>query len=385
MPVTALARTAVAGIGRTAFTRKSGRTTLAMAVEAARAALDDAGLAARDVDGIIGYGINDTAMAQDVAFAMGTDGPLSYAQDIFGGGNIAAAIPPMAASAIQTGSADVVVVFRSMNGRSGKRFGQLGGAGIDGPMQFNVPHGYAVATQFAAMWARRHQETYGSTSEDLGAIAITQRTHASANEHAIAREPLDLPTYLASRWITEPLRIYDCAYEADGAVALVITALERARDLRQPPVLIGTSVDAYGPGSSWDQWHDMTRMWSSHAAPRFWSKTGLSPTDVDVACIYDCYTYTVMTVLEDFGFYPKGQAGEFFRGGHATYGGEVVVNPHGGLLSEGYLHGLNHPYEAVLQLRGQAGARQVSGARTALVTGGAGPYGGAVLYTADER
>jgi acetyl-CoA acetyltransferase len=375
--------TAVVGIGRTAFTRKSGRTTLAMAVEAARAALDDAGLTPADVDGIIGYGINDTAMAQDVAFAVGVSDSLSYAQDIFGGGNIAAAIPPMAAAAVQTGAASVVVAFRSMNGRSGLRFGRLGGAGIDGPMQFNVPHGYAVATQFAAMWTQRHHATYGSTSEDLGAIAITQRTHATANEHAIARDPLDLETYLASRWITEPLRIYDCAYEADGAVAIVITSLERGRDLRQPPIRLVKSANAYGPGSSWDQWANLTQMWSAHAAPRFWSKTGLSPADIDVACIYDCYTYTVMTVLEDFGFYPKGQGGDFFRAGRATYSGDVVVNPHGGLLSEGYLHGMNHPYEAVLQLRGQAGRRQVAGATTALVTGGAGPYGGAVLYTKD--
>jgi acetyl-CoA acetyltransferase len=122
-------------------------------------------------------------------------------------------------------------------------------------------------------------------------------------------------------------------------------------------------------------------MYSVHAGPRLWERTGLRSTDIDVACFYDCFTYTVMATIEDFGFCGKGEVGAFFHEGRATYGGDVVVNPHGGLLSEGYIHGMNHHYEAVLQLRGDAGARQVEGAETALVTAGAGPYGGAIVYT----
>jgi acetyl-CoA acetyltransferase len=178
--------------------------------------------------------------------------------------------------------------------------------------------------------------------------------------------------------------VFDCCYEVDGAVALVITSAERAADLAQPPVYPLNVSDANGQGGSVFEWDDMACMYSRDAAPRLWSKTGLRPSDMDVALMYDCYTYTVMATLEDFGFCGKGEVGDYFRDGRATYGGDVVVNPHGGLLSEGYLHGLNHHYEAVLQLRGDAGDRQVTGAETALVTAGAGPFGGALVY-AKER
>jgi acetyl-CoA acetyltransferase len=137
-------------------------------------------------------------------------------------------------------------------------------------------------------------------------------------------------------------------------------------------------------GGSWEQWPDLTEMFSAQVAPRLWSRSGFAPGDMDVACVYDCFTYTVMAVLEDFGFAPKGGVGDFFREGRTTYGGDVVVNPHGGLLSEGYLHGLNHHYEAALQLRHQAAERQVEEAEVALVTAGAGPFGGALIYTVDR-
>jgi acetyl-CoA acetyltransferase len=238
-----------------------------------------------------------------------------------------------------------------------------------------------------AMWARRHQHEYGSTCEDLGRIAVTQRAHAVANPGAIARDPLTLDGYLAGRWINEPLRVYDCAFEVDGGVALVITSAERARDLAAPPVLIAGTADSHGHGGSWNQWPDPTEMFSARVAAKLAPKVAgvISRYDeVDVACIYDCFTYTVMAVMEDFGFAPKGQIGAYFAEGRATYGGDVVVNPHGGLLSEGYLHGLNTHYEAVLQLRGGAGPRQVPGAETALVTAGAGPFGGAAVYVVDR-
>ena len=190
--------------------------------------------------------------------------------------------------------------------------------------------------------------------------------------------------YLEGRWIYEPFRVYDCCLETDGAVALVITALDRARDLRHQPVRLLAEAEAHTHGGSWDQPPDLASMYSAQAGPRLWSRTALRPADVDVACMYDCFTYTVMATFEDFGFCPKGEVGRFFADGRATYGGDVVVNPHGGLLSEGYIHGMNHHYEAVLQLRGAAGHRQVPGAEVALVTAGAGPFGGAVIYGADR-
>jgi acetyl-CoA acetyltransferase len=354
-----------------------------MAVEAVRGAVDDAGLDIHDLDGVVCYGMNDTATARAMAYAAGVE-DLCWAVDLSGGGNVVVTAIQIAAMAVSSQTCKAVVVCRSLNGRSGTRFGQPGALPTDGAAQFHGPHGYGLPAQLMAMWARRHQYTYGSTCEDLGAIAITQRHHALRNPFAIARTPLTLDHYLAGRWINEPLRVYDCAYEVDGACAVLVTSAQAARGMRQPPVRIAPGANDWThSGGSWEQWPDLTEMFSAKVASRLWLASGLVPDDVDIACIYDCFTYTVMAALEDFGFAPKGAVGDFFRDGRATYGGDVVVNPHGGLLSEGYLHGLNHHVEAVVQLRGGAGERQVDGAEVALVTGGSGPFGGAVAYTVD--
>jgi acetyl-CoA acetyltransferase len=375
---------AIVGIGRTSFTRKSDRTTLAMAAEAARAAISDAGLEPADVDGIATFQVLDSSPPSMVAYALGID-DLSWAADLYGGGNVLPGTLGAVSAAIASGRCETALVYRSLNGRSGIRFGVADGPlNVGGIEQFAAPHGVLVPAQWIAIMARRHQHEYGSTEEDLGQIAVTQRTHATANPHAIAQTPLSLDDYLASRFINEPFRVYDCSFEVDGAVALVLTSKKRALDLRHPPVwMIGTAESHFGGG--WEATPDMTTMYSAHAAQRLWDRTGLRPDDVDVACMYDCFTYTVMATMEDFGFCSKGEVGEFFRKGRATYGGDVVVNPHGGLLSEGYLHGLNHHYEAALQLRGDAGPRQVPDARIALTTGGVGPFGGAVLYSNDTQ
>ena len=174
--------------------------------------------------------------------------------------------------------------------------------------------------------------------------------------------------------------MFDCCYEVDGAVALVLTSAARAKDLRHKPIYPLGVADGTGCGGVPEYWDDLTTMYSRDCAPRLWDRTGLKASDMDVALMYDCFTFTVMATFEDFGFCEKGEVGDFFREGRATYGGDVVVNPHGGLLSEGYLHGLNHHFEAVLQLRGEAADRQVADAELALVTAGAGPYGCALVY-----
>lgn len=374
----------IAGIGRTPYRRDSGRTTEAMAVEACRAALADAGLAAGDVDGMIAYrALTDSASPLEVSQAL--DIPeLSWSVDVGGGGNVVANVVATAAAAIAAGLCRAVLVYRSLNGRSGRRFGTATGPlQIGGEDQFYAPSGYLVPPQWIGMWARRHQHEYGSTCEDLGQIAITQRSHAVANPHAIAREPLTMEDYLAGRWVNEPFRVYDCAFEVDGAVALLMVGPELLAGLRQPPVWLVAAADSQS-GRGWTQWDDPTSMYSRSAGPRLWARSGLRPQDMDVACLYDCFTYTVMATFEDFGFCEKGEVGKFFAEGRATYGGDVVVNPHGGLLSEGYIHGLNHYYEAALQLRGQAGERQVPDARRALVSAGAGPYGGATILSGEE-
>ena len=369
---------AVVGIGRTAFTRRSGRSTLAMTVEAVREAVADAGLALADVDGIINFNTGDSASSQRVAHAIGND-DIGWAVDVMGGGNVVAQVVSTAAAAVITKQCEVAVVFRTLG--SGTRYGRIDSTvSIGGDNQFGAPHGYLVPPQWFAMWARRHQHVYGSTAEDLGAIAVTERSHAVANPHAIARTPMTIDDYMSSRLVFDPFRVPDCCYEVDGSVALVLTSTERARDLPHRPIGIVGQGDSFGSGGNVDEFDDLTCMYSRDAARRLWSKTGLRAQDMDVALMYDCFTYTVMATFEDFGFCAKGEVGDFFREGRATYGGDVVVNPHGGLLSEGYLHGLNHHYEAVLQLRGEAGDRQVPEAALALVTSGAGPFGSALVY-----
>jgi acetyl-CoA acetyltransferase len=372
--------TAIVGIGRTAYTMASGRTTRAMAVEACRQALDDAGLGIADVDGICTFMVNDSASAIDVGWALGRD-DMAWCNTMLAGGNAVADQIATAAAVIEAGLCRGVLLYRSLNGRSGHRFGTVTGPmTVEGDMQVDVSSGFLVPPQWFAMWARRHQLETGSTAEDLGAIAITQRSHAVANEHAIRREPLSMDEYLAGRWVAEPFRIFDCTSEVDGACAVLMVGEDLVKDVKTTPIwLVGSSNSQSGSG--WMNWSDPTKMYAATAGPKIWAKTGLTAAEMDFACMYDCFTYTVMATMEGYGFCERGEVGAFFREGRATYGGDVVVNPHGGLLSEGYIHGLNHHYESTLQLRHRAGARQVDGAEVALVTAGGGPYGGANVYS----
>lgn len=375
---------AVVGVGRTSFTRESGRTPAAMAVEACRAAIDDAGLSVADVDGWATFQYNDSAMPGEVAWAAGRD-EVEWAPALLGGGDMAAQVVMDAVAAVESGRCRAAVAFRSLNGRSGYRFGTVTTQlSVPGKHQFDAPSGFLVPPQYLAAWARRYLNTYGGTEEDLAAVALMQRTHALANPHAAMRTPLTRDDYLSSRWVCEPFRINDCAYEVDGAVAVVVAGAEVARNTRHEPIWYLGGAGSLS-GSGWTAWDDMTAMYSRSVAPRLWERTGLGTEDVDVACLYDCFTYTVLATLEDYGFCGRGESGKFVAAGRATYGGDLVVNPHGGLLSEGYLHGMNHHFEAVQQLRGDAGPRQVDQATTALVTAGAGPFGGAVVYSREER
>jgi acetyl-CoA acetyltransferase len=375
---------AIAGIGRTVFSKESGRTTLAMAAEAARSALADAGLGGGEVDGVVDFQLNDSAAASEVGGAIGAS-DLSLALDIFGGGNVACLAMAEGIRAVRSGQCEVVVVFRSLNGRSASRFGRgEDSPNLAGEFQYGAANGYIIPPMWIGMWAQRHKHVYGTTAADFGHIAITQRRHAAANPHASQRKIITMDDYLASRWIVEPFRLFDCCLETDGAVAIVITSLGRARHLRHKPIIPLAEAEAHTHSNSWSQFPDLTSMYSRYAARRLWNKTDLKPADVDVACMYDCFTYTVLATFEDFGFCDKGDVGKFFAAGKATYGGDVVVNPHGGLLSEGYIHGLNHHYEAALQLRGEAANRQVESAEISLVTSGAGPSGGAILYGVDR-
>jgi acetyl-CoA acetyltransferase len=351
-----------------------------LAVEACRGALDDAGVEEAVVDGIATFAAGDSARSEHVAYALGLDGTY-FNLDIAGGGNVAVFIVTQTMLAIEAGLCDYALIYRALNSRSGKRFGSIQGrVEAEGFSQFGGPHGYLVPAQWYAMWARRHMHELGTTSEDFGQVAVTFRRHAGRNPHAMARDLLTLDDYMAGRWVCDPFRIFDCALEADGAVALLLTTRDRARDLRQVPIQMLGSAEFMGSGGHTDAWPDMTRMFSANVAPRLWERSGVRSSDVDLACLYDCFSYAALCSTEDFGFCAKGDAGGFYAAGRATYGGDLVINPHGGMLSEGYLHGLNNHFEAILQLRHQAGERQVPDAELALVSGGVAAYGGALVY-----
>ncbi|WP_223167607.1 thiolase C-terminal domain-containing protein [Nonomuraea sp. SYSU D8015] len=358
--------TAIAGVGYTPFTRDSGVSTLTLACRAVLAALDDAGLTADDVDGLATHRVGDSAPPTLVGPALGlTD--LSWHLDQFGGGSVSHAVVGQAALAVAAGLAETVVCYRAINARSEFRMGGTGrGVPASPEVQYQAPYGYVAPPQQYAMYARAHMLKYGTKAEHFGQLAVTQRANAAKNPRALMRTPITLDDYLASRWIAEPFRLLDCCLETDGACAVVVTTAERARSLHRPPVLI--SAAAWGGGTSHLSCEDPAVTAAAELAPRLYAQAGLGPGDVDVAEIYDCFTYSVIVQLEDYGFCAKGEGGPYVASGATALDGPLPVNTHGGFLSEGYVHGVNHIAEAVSQLRGDAGDRQVPGAEVALST-----------------
>lgn len=361
-------RVAIVGIGATELSKDSGVSTLTLACRAILAAIEDAGLRPEDVDGIATHRVGDSVLPGVLAQVLGIR-DLHWYADQFGGGSTSCSIVGQAALAVHAGLADTVVCYRAINARSEFRMGGIGRPLVDAvETQYQAPYGYFAPPQQFAMAARQHMLRYGTTQEQLGAVAVAQRAYAVDNERALMREPISLDDYLASRWVVEPFRLLDCCLETDGAVAVVLASAERARDLRRRPVLIRGATWGSGFTLFSNQQPDLSVTPAAAMARRLWSLSGLGPSEVDLAELYDCFTYTVVVQLEDYGFCRKGEGGAFVASGATRLGGSLPVNTHGGFLSEGYVHGLNHVSEAVSQLRGDAGARQVAGAEVALCT-----------------
>jgi acetyl-CoA acetyltransferase len=370
-------RVAIAGIGWTELSKNSGVTTLTLACRAILAALEDAGLRPEEVDGIATHRVGDSVLPPVLAHSLGIR-DLRWHLDLFSGGSVSHAVVGQAALAVAAGVAETVVCYRAINARSEFRMGGIGRPLVDAvETQYQAPYGYFAPPQQFAMAARAHMLRWGTTHEQLGAVAVAQRAYAVHNERALQRKPITLDDYLASRWVVEPFRLLDCCLETDGAVALVLVRAERARDLRRRPVLIRAATWGGGFTLYSNQQRDSTTTAAAAMAPRLWAQAGLGPDEVDVALLYDCFTYTVLVQLEDYGFCKKGEGGPFAASGATRLGGRLPVNTHGGFLCEGYVHGLNHVCEAVSQLRGEAGARQVEGAEIALSTSQPGYVSGA--------
>ena len=374
---------AITGVGETPYTKNSNTPVLNLAVEACRKAAEDAGIDAKDVDGIISYNFNDSAPAIGVATALGIPAA-GYAVDFAGGGNAANLITLAACAAIGAGLAKTVLCFRAMNGRSGFRLGGGREFQARGITQYTAPFGWITYPQAMAMWCRRHIIKYGTTAEQLGEVAVSSRENAMLNPRAMQRSPMTMDDYLASRFIVEPFRLYDICLESDGACAVLITSADRARDMKQKPVYIMAGAYGGGPDQGEDlfdaiRWPEHARNYSAYIAEDLWKSAGVGPSDIDVAEIYDCFTYSVLMQLEGFGFCKEGEGGPFVASGAIRRDGSLPVNTHGGLLSEAYIHGFNHVLEAVRQLRGDAGPLQVKDAEIALTTAGAMTCGSAMV------
>lgn len=378
---------AIAGVGYTPLSRNSGRTVLSLATEATRNALADAGMSKDDVDGVASFSVlNDSVSCEAVATALALP-RLRYVLDFQQGGQSPSIITHQAATAVATGQAEAVLVFRALNGRSGIRVGS--GAFAGGAAQFRYPIGYNAYLMYIAMWARRYMHEVGATEADLAAVAIAQRAYAELNDRAILRKPLDMDAYLNSPWIADPFRAADCTTEVDGACALLVTTLDRARDLAHPPVRVASGAYAAGPRPGLDigdqlLTDDFTHNYGYLLRDELFGRAGIGPGDVDVAEIYDCFTSTVLMTIEGLGLAERGGAGEFIRSGATAIDGSLPMNTHGGLLAEGYLHGMNTITEAVLQVQGRCGERQAPRHEVAVVTSGALNDGSALILTADR-
>ena len=372
---------AIAGIGTTDFSRNSGRSVLSLATEAGTKAIADAGLKPEDIDGIIRCDF-DVVTHSELASALGLPN-MTYWSAHGPGGSAPCSMMASAVGAILSGQAKNVLVYRSMNGRSGFRLGKGRNQLDTGPIggngsyeEFFVPYGSVSPGQVWALLAQRHMHDYGTTEEQLGHIAVNVRERANANPGAqVGHKSLTMDDYLAAEMISSPLRLYDYCLETDGACAVVVTTTERARDLPKPPALISAVAMGAVPGAQGGMAAptmlrpDPMLFPSVNIAKTLYSRAGMGPSDIDVAQFYDCFTITILVQLEDYGFCGRGEGGPFAESGAIGKGGSLPINTSGGNLSDGYIHGMSHIVEGVRQLRGDS-TSQVPGAETCLVTSG---------------
>jgi acetyl-CoA acetyltransferase len=380
-------RVAIAGVGYSTVGRKTGLSPQELTIQATTAALDDSGLTVHDIDGITSVGTEPLVDG----WMLGIE-PLNW----WASGMMVPAFAysaSQAIAAIASGFCHTVLALRVILQQPSAQAMAAGTASRDNPMvafqlgaaagdrQFLAPFGAGSPTQWAGLLTRRHMEEFGTTEEQFGHHIIAQRYHASMNDDAIFRDPLTMDEYLAARYVSKPLRILDCDYPVDSGAAVIFTTEERARDMKQPAVL----VDSYALTSirdlNFEILSDMARTAPAEAARQLWARTDLKPGDVDTAHLYDGFSVITFQWLEALGFCPPGQAGPFVAAGNTRLGGALPVNTDGGACNVGRRHGANFCIEATRQLRGQCAERQVEGAEVSVFTTAVGPFASAVLLT----
>jgi acetyl-CoA acetyltransferase len=379
---------AIVGIGATEFSKDSGRSEMQLAVECVTTALADAGIDPSEVDGLCTYTMDHNPEIEVHRLIGGKE--LTFFSRVHYGGGAACAPIHQAAMAIATGIADVVVCYRAMNERSNYRFGTGMQDTLPDPTfetahyGWYIPHGLISPASWVAMSARRYMHETGATSEDFGRVSVASRDFAATNPAAFFYDkPITLEEHQNSRWIVDPLRLLDCCQESDGGVAIVLTSPERARDLKQKPVIVrGAAQGACDDQQMMTSYYrkEMSRLPEMGlVAKQLYQQSGITPEDIQTAVIYDHFTPFVLPQLEEFGFCDRGEAKDFVRDGHHARGGRLPINTHGGQLGEAYIHGLNGVAEAVRQVRGTS-VNQVNNVEHALVTAGTGvPTSGLIL------
>ncbi|MCK9904998.1 DitF protein [Parafrankia colletiae] len=385
-------RAVISGIGQSEVGRRLGRDGLDLTIDAALAAIADAGLTVADIDGLATY-------PGGIGGFSGFSGPGSPAvHDALrlslnwhsGGGEGPGQLQAVvnAVMAVATGLARHVLVYRTVTESTAQGAGGRPGIGAGdlhavGAHQWSLPFRAFSAANWLALYAQRHFDQFGTTEEQMAQIALNARRNAALNPKAVFRQPLTMDDYLAARIVSSPFRLYDCDVPVDGSTVLVVSVVEHAAAVDHPVARVEAVGTALRGRPSWEQWEDLTTMPARTSADHMWSRTDLRPADVDVAQLYDGFSWLTMSWLEALGFCEHGQSGPFIEGGgRITLDGVLPLNTNGGQLSAGRLHGYGYIHEAVLQLRGEAGARQVPGRpEVAVVSNGGGPISGCMLLT----
>ncbi|MFZ2242609.1 MAG: OB-fold domain-containing protein [Gordonia amarae] len=380
---------AITGIGASKMGRRLMVPPLSLTVEACQAAVADAGLTLDDIDGLSTYPSMD-AVGMGEGGVTVLEGALGIkptwingGMDTFGpGGSVIAAV-----MAVATGMAKHVLCFRTLWEATYQALAKEGKVSPPGGKRTNswqMPFGAMSAAHTLALNAQRHFHRYGTTRETLGWIALNQRANAALNPTAIYRDPMTMEDYLSARMITTPFGLYDCDVPCDGAVAVVVSAVETAADLAKPPVRIEAVGTQIIERTDWDQTTLTHEPQVLGQAAHLWTRTDLRPSDVDVAQLYDGFTFNCLSWLEALGFCGIGEAKDFLDGGHnIARDGVIPVNTHGGQLSHGRTHGMGLIHEAVTQLRGEAGPRQVTNAKVAVASSGGLTPSGVLLLRSD--
>jgi acetyl-CoA acetyltransferase len=389
---------AVTGCGQSDVGRRLNRDPMALTIDACLAAIEDAGLSRDEIDGLSTY--PGAGMAGAPGF---TAGGVSEVQDALrlklnwfnGGPELSGQLGSVitACAAVAAGFAKHVLCFRTVwesTAQGGKRRAGIGTGGggkfkASGFMQYSLPYGAASAAVWISMMAQRHFHEYGTTREQLAQIALNARKNAAGNPKAIFQDPMSLDDYMNVRMISDPFCLYDCDIPVDGSTAIIISHIDAARDLRRPPLRVEAVGSALHGRPSWDQFDDLTTMALRDAAKMMWQRTDIKPADVDVAELYDGFSFIALAWLEALGFCGKGEGGPFIESGEAiALNGSIPLNTHGGQLSAGRLHGYGFLHEACVQLWGDGRARQVPGEpRVAVAAAGGGPLGGCLLLSRD--